>query len=168
MARQRIELQADEAGELRRRLRAGTVSVRERWRLEISRRSRILGAGVAARWPAPSASFSCAPIRSRDDGLSLTIRRRGGSPLHCSSQKATPAEFSAMGLSAAGSPSRSPPGWERRGGGAYRGLGPARKAPGRYSRRLTTAAGARGHIIPRAVALTSCRRAHRPRLNRLY
>ena len=30
MARQRIELQADEAGELRRRLRASTVSVRDR------------------------------------------------------------------------------------------------------------------------------------------
>jgi DNA-directed RNA polymerase specialized sigma24 family protein len=34
MAR-RLELQADEAGELRRRLRAGTVSVRERRRSEI-------------------------------------------------------------------------------------------------------------------------------------
>ena len=35
MARQRIELRPDEAGELRRRLRAGTVSVRERRRSEI-------------------------------------------------------------------------------------------------------------------------------------
>ena len=35
MARRRIELQADEVGELRRRLRAGTVSVRERRRSEI-------------------------------------------------------------------------------------------------------------------------------------
>jgi hypothetical protein len=35
-------------------------------------------------------------------------------------------------------------------GGAYRGLRPAHEAPGRYSRRLTTAAGARGHFIPRA------------------
>src|SRR5437867_2635695 len=35
MARQRIELQADEAGELRRRLRASTVSVRDRRRSEI-------------------------------------------------------------------------------------------------------------------------------------
>src|SRR6201987_2866487 len=35
MARQRIELQPDEAGELRRRLRAGTVSVRDRRRSEI-------------------------------------------------------------------------------------------------------------------------------------
>src|SRR5262249_52331941 len=33
---------------------------------------------------------------------------------------------------------------------AYRGLCPAREAPGRYSRQLTTAAGARGHSIPRA------------------
>jgi len=35
MARWRIELQPDEAGELRRRLRASTVSVRERRRSEI-------------------------------------------------------------------------------------------------------------------------------------
>ena len=35
MARQRIELQADEVGELRRRLRASTVSVRDRRRCEI-------------------------------------------------------------------------------------------------------------------------------------
>jgi hypothetical protein len=35
MARQRIELQPEEAGELRRRRRAGTVSVRERRRSEI-------------------------------------------------------------------------------------------------------------------------------------
>src|SRR6516165_998651 len=35
MARRRIELQADEVGELRRRLRAGAVSVRERRRSEI-------------------------------------------------------------------------------------------------------------------------------------
>jgi hypothetical protein len=36
------------------------------------------------------------------------------------------------------------------GDGAHRGLCPAHTAPGRYSRRLTTAAGARGHSIPRA------------------
>ena len=36
------------------------------------------------------------------------------------------------------------------GDGTYRGLCPAGKAPGRYSRQLTTAAGARGHFIPRA------------------
>ena len=35
VARQRIELQPEEAGELRRRLRAGTVSVRDRRRSEI-------------------------------------------------------------------------------------------------------------------------------------
>ena len=35
MARQRIELQPEEAGELQRRLRAGTVSVRDRRRSEI-------------------------------------------------------------------------------------------------------------------------------------
>ena len=35
MARQRIELRPEEAGELRRRLRAGTVSVRDRRRSEI-------------------------------------------------------------------------------------------------------------------------------------
>ena len=35
MARQRIELQPEEAGELRRRVRAGTVSVRDRRRAEI-------------------------------------------------------------------------------------------------------------------------------------
>ena len=35
MARQRIELRPDEAGELRRRLRASTVSVRDRRRSEI-------------------------------------------------------------------------------------------------------------------------------------
>ena len=35
MARQRIELGADEAEELRRRLRASTVSVRDRRRSEI-------------------------------------------------------------------------------------------------------------------------------------
>ena len=35
MARPRIELQPEEAAELRRRLRAGTVSVRDRRRCEI-------------------------------------------------------------------------------------------------------------------------------------
>ena len=35
MARRRIELQSDEAEELRRRLRASTVSVRDRRRAEV-------------------------------------------------------------------------------------------------------------------------------------
>jgi hypothetical protein len=52
-------------------------------------------------------------------------------------------------VSPRGSTIRSPRGGQR-GDGAYRGLRPAHKAPGRYSLRLTTAAGARGHSIPRA------------------